>query len=381
MFKRIAFIILFAIISFTRIYSQNLFDSTIYKSFRRFDSINWSYHIDTSYKFIFSSECHAVSCNYDLSFSIINYQLNFGPVNLIIEYPFSFGIIYNKYLETGDSSILNTLCYSKEEIEFWNRIYSLQKSLPSDRKVKVWGVDFELGNTVNARSRSFPRALKILIENKKGNPPLLLSRSIDSMIIDINNLDKIQSIKNILKDSLEKEDIIAYWGSDYNLYKTLISRDDHFKRNRNDKMYENFLSLYNDSLINNTHARFFAQFGYGHSSSDYKKSFASLLLNSNTSPVRNRVFILYNQYINCYSTLPANSNFLNQNSGPVADKRNKSLLMKLANSDSSRIKIVNEKVINDKFPSMKKEKMNLLILLSNFGGIHLNDHKNNNENR
>ena len=380
MVRRKCIIIFCLILSFQKSYSQNHFDSTLYfKSFSDFNNINWGNYIDTSHKFIFSSESHAVSCDYDLSFSIIRYLLKTNSVNLIIEYPFSFGIITNEYLKTGEDSLLKYICYSEEQKNFWHKFFALSKTLPQGNRIKVWGIDFEFGNSGHGRSDAFPVALKILMQKTGNIPPLLISKSLELFNNNRNDLARMRAIKNTLYDSLERKDIINYWGKHYKTYKQLISRYDHLKSRRNGNMFQNFISLYNDSLFISHQSRFFAQFGYVHVLTTFKHSLAYLLNHANNSPVKSSVFTLYNQYINCYSNLPMDHHLLIQNGGPIEKKRNKDILLKIANEDSSGIKIINMEAFNKKFPSIAKEGMNLLILLSNFNGIHLNTDRNENQ--
>lgn len=350
-------------------WGQGLPGSSGIRSFSDFEQIDWSNYIDTSNRFYFSGECHAVACNYDLSYSILRYLLTLGPVNVIIEYPSSFGIIYNEYLEKGDNQLLRGICYSQEETGFWQRLYKLKADRISPFEIKVWGVDFELGNSTSGRSKAFPFALQILTKRRKGNPPAFLNEVIRFMRDNRENLDSIRLGKSRLYDSLDSREIKAFWGADYGLYKMLVSRYDRFKSNRDGSMFQNYVDLVRESLITDSSSRSFCQFGYVHSLLSNKKSFASLLRKDAGSPVRNRLFSFYNQYINCYSNLPINERFAIPNSGPLVTRADKKMALEISESDSARIKVIDGKVLDEKFPSEKASGVDLLIVLSGFEGV------------
>lgn len=121
-------------------------DTTDFKSLRLLES-------DLSGKeVILTGEMHAVGMNTELELYMLKYLNQKQNVNyLLCETGFASGQLFNKYLDTGDESILKciyaelkgTAAGTMESYEFWVSLYNYNKTLPESKKIKVVGIDIE----------------------------------------------------------------------------------------------------------------------------------------------------------------------------------------------------------------------------------------------
>lgn len=310
-----------------------------YSSFNKFTNIEWQNIIDTSKTFIISSEAHEVSCNLDYSLSIINYISNKGYNNIILELPFSYGLICSRYLKTGDDSLLHFISGTQEALRFWKSLYEINKLLAEHNKLKIWGIDFELGGG-GRRNDFFKLALDLLTRDAGKETPEILVEVL-KRIETTKEVENLKRLKDELKKLSNNNEIIIYFGDQYPIFKILVNKFTEFQPKRDKIMYYNFLEIYNNFLKINKQEKFFAQFGWGHVRKSNKNGFAMLLNNDARSPVNSKTFCIGTQYINCYSNLPSNQNFLIKNSGVVNSTNFKKKLLTISVNDTSPIKIVN----------------------------------------
>ena len=256
-----------------------------YASHLPFDSI-----LQTKSSFILLSEIHYVSVNSAIKFSMIKAGSTNGCSNIILEYPLSYSIICNHLLETGDTSSLSLISASCEDIRFWKNIIEWNRQLPVSKKIKFWGIDFEI---TGDRRKYFLPAIDILCAGKN------IPDSILHLLKMIPTGD--ESARKKVQQWLANSEARQSLGNSYALFQLLISRNTDFDKNRDKELFASLLEI--DALVRKSEPkpRYFASFGIAHVNIQNKRSFASLLLNDKDSPYKNDLFVVATEYVSCTS--------------------------------------------------------------------------------
>lgn len=104
------------------------------------------------YNIYLVGEHHAIAKNYDIQLYMIKYlNKHQGVKHIISEIGYCDAQLLNKYLEAGDSSILEnlmnnlkgTFSYTKELKEFYEGLYEYNKTLKDGEKLTVIGIDLQ----------------------------------------------------------------------------------------------------------------------------------------------------------------------------------------------------------------------------------------------
>lgn len=138
-------VIITCIIFITRPLSVNRYVSTNITNIDNFKSST----IDlNNYDIFLNGETHGTGGTDKLKFDFVKYlNKKIGVNYILIERPFTYSELINKFLETGDISILNSHSYwefeSNESVKFLEKIYELNLSLPKDEKIKFIGIDID----------------------------------------------------------------------------------------------------------------------------------------------------------------------------------------------------------------------------------------------
>lgn len=74
----------------------------------------------------------------------------YGVCNVFMEIGYSAAVLFNQYLATGDTGILNfkVLYTTRHYKEMWKELYAYNRTLPAEKKIKIYGFDFEIGKTL-----------------------------------------------------------------------------------------------------------------------------------------------------------------------------------------------------------------------------------------
>lgn len=169
------------------------------------------------------------------------FHANFGLTHFFLESGHTSDMLLNKYLETGDTSYF----YSNNNT-FWKNLYSYNNTLPANRKLAYFGIDFE-------RSNAYVKALQSIIP-ASGLIPDNIKTSIDLITHandTLNDCDYILSINKALKKSLlnNKQQFIQYFGDHYADFEKVVFNNGNCKdgyKDRNKNMASNFLSFDKD---------------------------------------------------------------------------------------------------------------------------------------
>lgn len=107
------------------------------------------------YKVFFSGETHSIAANWTSEFKLLQYLNQKADVTHYLgEFPYSMGELVNDYLTTGDESLLRLFhadapgnaATSQDNYDFWVKVRTYNQTLPPDRKIRVVGLDGELGS-------------------------------------------------------------------------------------------------------------------------------------------------------------------------------------------------------------------------------------------
>jgi hypothetical protein len=193
----------------------------------------------------------------------------FGLTRFFNEAGNSAALLYNQYLQTGDTSLI----FVKDKT-LWKPVYTFNATLPPEKKLTLFGIDFE-------SRRAYIRGLKSILP--KSAPPQQIAASIDLVKNAFDTLEDcsyIISINEKLKKSLanNKQSFIDFFGDRYEYFERIIlnrgSCGDSVK-NRNPDLAANFLSF--DTKWN---ARmYYGQLGMAHTMLLYRNA-ASMINNS-----------------------------------------------------------------------------------------------------
>ena len=107
-----------------------------------------------NYDIFLIGEKYWVSKNYDIIFYLLkNFNQNHGVRYILLEsgLGFSDGKLLNKYLQSGDKKILNSIFksrlnnvfYAREEYEFYIKVCEYNKTLPKNKKLVFIGIDIQ----------------------------------------------------------------------------------------------------------------------------------------------------------------------------------------------------------------------------------------------
>jgi hypothetical protein len=193
-----------------------------------------------SYDIMLCGESHATTINYQLGLYLIKYLNRYHGVKyLLSEEGYASAKLKNKFLETGDEQILQTIFLAAknlagcnmENYQFWKDLYQYNQTRLSSERVQVVGIDIEHQISLAVQylksiipENEAPEILSIINDFKKSNNDDLaiiekLDTSIDLYQQDYRdyfktNFEDFQFvIKNILaKKACNQIDSMIDWG-------------------------------------------------------------------------------------------------------------------------------------------------------------------------
>jgi hypothetical protein len=153
------------------------------------------------YDAFFLGESHTIDFEPEFKFSFIKH-LNrlYGIGDVFMEIGFSASYFFNLYLQTGDTSILkeNRLPYLWGQYKlFWNKLYTYNKSLPDNSKIRIHGIDFERTEVFKLLTKTLNPAVSIPANLQAAFSIISeLSYKDDLFISDREFLDNLSKIEN-----------------------------------------------------------------------------------------------------------------------------------------------------------------------------------------
>ena len=267
-----------------------------------------------SYEIFLTGETHTMVKSYEFKktfFSYLNKEA--GVKNIIEEVGFCSGLLLNRYIKTGDEKDLEfymkqlngTMAYNKEMYEFYKWLYEYNSQLDEENKIIIHGIDIE------HQPLTAIRGISTLIDTKKEVP-----KSLEEAIRYVRKNNQDASLYLKMAYDKNKEDCEDYFGDDFIVFENCIKNlypKETGSDMRDKVMMDNFSFVY--SL--NEGEKFFGQLGSEHIYQDYMDSdYTSsdevrfgILLNSNNSPVKNKVYSLLCVYQNIIGNNPTKNSF------------------------------------------------------------------------
>ncbi len=139
----------------------------------------------SNYSAFFLGESHTIDFEPEFKFNFIKHlNSKYGVKDVFLEIGFSAAYFFNKYLLSGDTTILknNSLPYLWGHYkDFWNDLYNYNKLLPDSLKITIYGLDFERREIFKLFEKAIQPSVTIPVHLKKS-------------IADIQVLNKQQSL-------------------------------------------------------------------------------------------------------------------------------------------------------------------------------------------
>lgn len=261
-------------------------------------------------------ENHGVKANVELKMKFLKYfkeKTNFKYY--LCELPYSMTYFLNIYLETGNENILKDIyqplkgtdAWNRDEYKFWKNLYEFNKSLSENNKIIAIGIDIE---------HQLKNAFKFLKYCLNKNN---ISEIINNYVKEFNNKnnkirdEELKNLnKNIKEELCKKESLYkSLFGEDYYKFKHVnnnllnmleVYSSNNFNGVRDEKMYNNFLSIFNYLPKD----KYFGQIGLSHI---FQKSFPYVtwfgaFLNKEDSQFKGKILSVAYAYKNCKYLYP-----------------------------------------------------------------------------
>ncbi|MCH4886294.1 erythromycin esterase family protein [Acidaminobacter sp. JC074] len=275
-----------------------------------------------SNEIFFTAEIHGVHANSELKMAFIKYfkdKANFKY--LLSETSYSSSYFINRFLETGDRSILDmlfqaqngTYADSEDNYNGWIDLYEFNKTLEDEEKIQVVGVDIEHQVLIAYNymvsvlpDKEVPIELNETIEMIKETSEILKSTFTKDYLAIKNaqkTLDNIELNRSLYQDYLGDE-LIFFELVNQNIiganeaYKHVEDKVD-WNNTRDQIIYNNFLVL--DDILED--GKYYGQWGLNHAFQRMDggvKWFAGYL-DSSESKYHNKVLSIAYNYENCES--------------------------------------------------------------------------------
>ena len=267
-----------------------------------------------NYEVFLTGETHTMAKSDEFKKKFFYYlNKNAGVKNIIEEVGFCSGLLLNKYIQTGNEKYLDfymeqlkdTMAYNKEKYEFYKWLYEYNLQLTEEDKIIIYGIDIE------HQPLTAIMGISTLIDINKEVP-----QSLEEAIEYVKKNDHNAILYLKLAYDKNKEECEEYFGDNFIIFENCIKNlypEETGSDMRDKVMMDNFSFIY--SL--NRDKKFFGQLGSEHIYQDYINSdYTSIdevrfgiLLNSNNSPVKNKVYSLLCVYQNINDNSPSKNSF------------------------------------------------------------------------
>jgi len=238
--------------------------------------------IETSSTLVLIGETHNVHFNEQIQVALIEHLRNTNSLKyVILEHSYAGAFLYNKFLQTGDTSLICQDFYfnsTAAKRKFWRNLYEMNQV--SHEKIFLLGVDHD-------RSFPFVKTLKLILseliyqdENLvkiKSQTDQFLDELVDPEKTNLAQYQKIKTEFNSFFESHSKEDLKGIFGIYYSDL-ALIYQNQHQKdrdRNTNQKFYENLIRIIKEKNLNTEEHSFLGIFGAAHCASN-RRSFSNI---------------------------------------------------------------------------------------------------------
>lgn len=270
-------------------------DNAIISNFKQISAIPFNDYVNDQRDIILISELHNVSCTYEILEHVIQQNLQRGFGHIIQEMPFSYSIVCNAFVETGDTTLLNLISSSEEAKYFFRRIRQLSMQTAANTKPHFWGIDFELGAS---RIKYLKAAMSILLTKYS------FDKKVQQILGEIKNkesVEEIQVLNNELKLHLDLVvgDNKESYDEGLALLQMIANRNTEYVKHRDSQLYQNFLEIDRLVRMKENRPKYIGSFGLAHINTALKNSFSRILLNDHNWTARTS--IIGTQYYRCES--------------------------------------------------------------------------------
>lgn len=302
---------------FTKL-NQSVLDINDNNNFKSFSMLDSSIK---NAKVFLTGENHSVSANKSLELKFLKYLNQNADVKYyLIEMGPSQALLINKYLNTGDETILRSVFnalkessgYTKESYKIFKDIYEYNKNLGANNKIVVVGIDIE----------QIPESAMKYIYSLMPSKPVPVS-----IKTPINMLKEYEKYMASYSDAMEfcrqyeetmaknYEDYREYFGENFFDFKLIGDNLDIAikyiynkspngssgiinEEMREKQIYLNFKEIYSHL----PKGKYYGQFGAYHvlqGNYEYNSSSFAMMLNNEDSPVKGKIISIPYFYNNC----------------------------------------------------------------------------------
>lgn len=233
-------------------------------------------NIDCShYDVLFLGELHGVYGVSEIKLALVKHlHKEYGTRDLFMEVGYSAAYLYNRYLETGDTSFFTApvlaLAYKKPNRDFWKGLYSYNKQLK--KKIVIHAMDFE--------RKEFIKVLGMLAPAGKPIPPeislLTYLQNTSDSLFEINSHEADSLYIALRTDIINKpREYAVYYGTNINLVSDIMLNDNipaKYKQ-RNEMMYVNLMREVKEKGI----TKFMVMAGQNHANISDRESLCGML--------------------------------------------------------------------------------------------------------
>ena len=251
-------------------------------------------------KFYFIGQAHANQANTIVEKGLL-FPLNnkFNVHYYILEFGQSLAFLLNRYLQTGEDSILNYI-NSNGNFSLVKTIKEFNDTVATSKSIKFFGLDFE--DRLNGKWTK--KAISIISDESKIPVDDSLQILLNAVINAKPDAEK-ESLVSLKKYLDKNEQSCRLLLGKYYVDVLLISNA-QFKmsRQRDKAMFANFKLLYHELSKEEENPKFFASFGFGHVNPRNKTGLSYKLLETKESPVKGKIAVIGIEYFNCrFNTL------------------------------------------------------------------------------
>lgn len=206
------------------------------------------------YNVFFVGEFHGIYSTSEIKLALIKYvNTHCGVSDVFMEIGFSAAWLYNRYLQTGDTTLFTdpVLTYAQKRVnrDFWKQLYEYNKT--AGNKLTIRGMDFE--------RKDFVKVLKMLMPKDKERPKEIAAtlRYLDTATHVVVNLptfidsvtkrrlqndSQVTAYDVIRKDVMNNRDAYErYYGANFKVVEDIMLNKDTYNSQRNKTMYDNVM--------------------------------------------------------------------------------------------------------------------------------------------
>ncbi len=279
-----------------------------------------------NYQVYLTGEEHGVAVNTTLELMFLKYLNRYANVRYCLcEMSYATAELLNRYMETGNETILETVfkdfegtsAWSRESYKKWVELYKYNSTLADNKKIILIGIDIEHKPKTAFRylnmllpGTSPPKDLENIIKELQGYDTEYCNASdyedfTRRLISDMSKNSK--AYKEYLKEDYFKFIMVLENIMDgINAYDTA---EDEFLEIRERCIYENFIKIYNKL----GDVKFFGQWGIWHVYQKYEGvQPIAARLNTSGSPVKGKVLSIAYVYDNCRYMADGEENYIDK---------------------------------------------------------------------